>query len=111
MAKKNIANFLLAQEFLTSIAGPEAVELVQISKKKNKPISDEEIEKKLKVKITEIRATLNRLHYRGIANYQKKRNNKTGWYSYTWEIKTKRVAELILEQQLESIKKLEKRIQ
>ena len=111
MAVKKIVNFILAQDFLSSIGGKDAVALVKICEKKNQPVTDEEIETHLKVKITEIRTALNRLHYRGIAVYQKKRNNKTGWYSYTWEIKTKRIAALILEQQLEAIAKLDKRIE
>ena len=111
MVKKKIFNYLLTKEFLASVAGDYAVDLVKICEKKRKPVTDEEIEKKLKIKITEIRATLNRLHYRGIANYQKKRNNKTGWYSYTWEINTDRIAELIVEKQIEELKRIEKKIE
>lgn len=107
MGKKQIENFLIVREFLNSVGGKYAVELVKICNKKKKPITDEEIGKKLPLKITEIRTVLNRLHYRGIACYQKSRNNKTGWYSYTWEIKQRRVAELILEKQKEEIEKLE----
>lgn len=111
MPSKKIVNFILTQKFLDAIGGKYAVDLVKLCEKKNRPVTDEEIEKHLKIKVTEIRTTLNRLHYRGIAMYQKKRNNKTGWYSYTWSVHTKRIAELILEQQLEAITKLDKRIE
>jgi len=107
MGKSNIVNFLITQEFLETVGGKYAIELVQIVDKKKKAVTDEEIGKKLPLKITEIRTILNRLHYRGIACYQKTRNNKTGWYSYTWEIRPKRIAELILEQESEKIAKLE----
>ncbi len=107
MVKSNVVNFLIAKEFLETVGGKFAVDLVQIVDKKKKAVTDEEIGKKLPLKITEIRTILNRLHYRGIACYQKTRNNKTGWYSYTWEIRPKRIAELILEQQAEKIQKLE----
>ncbi|MFH1586729.1 MAG: hypothetical protein ABID38_02645 [Candidatus Diapherotrites archaeon] len=107
MGKINVVNFLITKEFLETVGGKFAVDLVQIVDKKKKAVTDEEIGKKLPLKITEIRTILNRLHYRGIACYQKTRNNKTGWYSYTWEIRSGRIAELILEQQAEKIKKLE----
>ncbi len=110
MAKKNIVNFILAREFLNSVGGGHATALVKICEKKKKQMTDEEIGKKLPLKITEIRTILNRLHYRGIACYKKTRNVKTGWYSYTWEVKTSRIAELILEEQTEERQKLENRI-
>ncbi|GEM_PF-541816 len=103
-----IYGLMLVQDFLKSTGGDYAVELVRICVEKKRPVRDEEIGKKLPLKITEIRTILNRLHYRGIACYQKTKNNKTGWYSYTWEIKAPRIAELILEQQAEHIAKLEK---
>ena len=107
-SKKKIYEFLLVKDFLTNIGGEYAVELVKICTAKRKPATDEMIGKKLPLKITEIRAILNRLHYRGIACYQKTKNTQTGWYLYTWEIKTQRIAALVLEQHAEKISKLEK---
>ncbi|MFH1256365.1 MAG: hypothetical protein V1494_03660 [Candidatus Diapherotrites archaeon] len=111
MAKKDISGYLIVREFLKSAGGDHAQKLVKICESKKKPVTDEEIGKKLPLKITEIRTVLNRLHFRGIACYNKTRNKKTGWYSYTWEIRPKRIAELILEQQTEEIQKLEKKIE
>jgi len=110
-SSKKIYNYLLVQEFLKAIGGEYALELVKICTNKRKPATDEDIGKKLPLKITEIRTILNRLHYRGIACYQKTKNAKTGWYSYTWEIKSNRIATLILEQHAEDITKLEKEIE
>jgi len=107
-SKKKIYDFLLVKDFLNNIGGEHAVELVKICINKRKPTTDESIGKKLPLKITEIRAILNRLHYRGIACYQKTKNTQTGWYLYTWEIKSPRIAALILEQHTEKISKLEK---
>lgn len=108
VAVKNILNYLLVKDFLKNVAGEESLTLVKhcINKKKN--ISDEYLAKKMKLKVTEIRAILNRLHYRGIVYYKKSKNHKTGWYSYTWDIKPERIAELILEEEMEKIEKLEK---
>ena len=107
-AKKKIFEYSIVKDFLTSIGGEYAVDLVTICLAKKKPVTDEQIGKKLPLKITEIRTILNRLHYRGIACYNKTKNTKTGWYSYTWEVKTDRIAGLLLEQQAEEINKLEK---
>ncbi len=109
--KRNILSFQIAQDFLKTSAGEYGFDVVKVCQKKGKHITDEEIGKSLKIKITEIRAVLNRLHYRGIACYNKTRNQKTGWYSYTWDIKTGRIAELVLEQYAEEIQKLEKKKQ
>jgi len=111
MKKKSIADFEIAKEFLEQSAGKDSVDLVKVCQKKRGRVTDEEISKELKLKITEIRTILNRLHYKGIACYKKTKNPNTGWYSYTWEIKTKRIAELIMEQQAELIEKLEKKLQ
>lgn len=108
MAKKsNISKFPIVQEFLRTVGGEFAVGLVKICERKGSRVTDEEVAKKMRLKVTEVRTVLNRLHYRGIACYQKTKNKKTGWYSYTWSIKTSRVIELLLEEQKESIEKLE----
>ena len=88
MPKIDILSFSVTKDFLKQIAGDDSIKLVEIVNKKKKNVTDEEIGKKMKhLKITEIRTVLNRLHYRGIACYQKTRDTRSGWYSYTWEIK------------------------
>jgi transcription initiation factor TFIIE subunit alpha len=106
MPKKSITSLVLVKDLLDTIGGQDALELVKICEAKRKMATDEEISKKMKKKVTEVRAILNKLHYRGIANYQKSRNQKTGWYNYTWEIKRERIAEIIHEQQEENLEKL-----
>ncbi|HLC36680.1 MAG TPA: hypothetical protein VJK05_03690 [archaeon] len=110
MPKIDILSFSVTKDFLKQIAGDDSIKLVEIVNKKKKNVTDEEIGKKMKhLKITEIRTVLNRLHYRGIACYQKTRDTRSGWYSYTWEIKNKRIAELVIEHQAEEIQKLEEK--
>lgn len=48
--------------------------------------SDEELAKKLKIKISDVRATLNRLHNEGLVNYLREKDSETGWYSYSWTL-------------------------
>lgn len=112
MAKKNIMNFIIAQEYLKKIGGEYAIDLVKICERKRKGVTDEHIGKKMKnLKVTEIRTILNRLHFLGIATYQKSRNTKTGWYSYSWGIKIPRIVELILDEWKEELDKLEKKVE
>ncbi len=106
MPQKSLTDLSIVKDFLETVGGQEAVDLVKICEKKRKSFTDEDVSKKMQKKVTEVRAILNRLHYRGIACYQKSRNQKTGWYNYTWIISKDRIADLIKEQQKEKICKL-----
>jgi len=53
--------------------------------------SDEELAKRLKLKISDVRATLNRLHNEGLVNYIREKDNETGWYSYSWSLNIQRM--------------------
>lgn len=105
-ATKKIINNQLAQDFVRRVAGEEAVKVITIYERKGRYVTDEELAQKMKLKVTEVRTILNRLHYRGIACYKKSKNSKTGWYSYTWGIKSKRIAELLMEEMIEKAEKL-----
>ncbi|MCD6478825.1 MAG: hypothetical protein J7L44_02975, partial [Candidatus Diapherotrites archaeon] len=95
-------------KFLHKNAGKDAVDVVDRLLNSKKPLKDEEIAEKIGLRVTEVRTILNRLHYRGIANYGKERDEKTGWYTYTWTIDKKRMVELIISELNEMIEKLEK---
>ncbi|MDD5340433.1 MAG: hypothetical protein PHV13_04245 [Candidatus ainarchaeum sp.] len=53
--------------------------------------SDEELAKKLKLKISDVRATLNKLHNEGLVNYIREKDSDTGWYSYSWSLNIMRM--------------------
>jgi len=106
MPSKSMTDISLVKDLLDTIGGAEAVELAKICEKKRRSFTDEEVAKKMGKKVTEVRAILNKLHFRGIATYQKSRNQKTGWYNYTWDIKKERIAEIVTEQQAETLQKL-----
>jgi transcription initiation factor TFIIE subunit alpha len=108
-AQKKFVNIGLVQDFLRKVGGEPAINVAGIYERKGKHVTDEELAKKMKMKVTEVRTVLNRLHYRGIACYKKTKNKRNGWYNYTWEIKKKRIIELILENQKERMEKLEEK--
>jgi transcription factor E len=53
--------------------------------------SDEELAKKLKIKISDVRATLNKLHNEGLVHYLREKDSETGWYSYSWSLNQERM--------------------
>ncbi len=105
--RKYFAGFSVVQDFLRNVGGEAAIGVTGLCEKKGREVTDEELAKKMRLKVTEIRTVLNRLHYRGIACYKKTKNKRNGWYNYTWQIKKKRIVELVLEKQEETIEKLE----
>jgi len=106
MPQKSITDLSLVKDFLDTVGGKEAINLVKICERKRKDFTDEDVSKQMNLKVTEVRAILNSLHYRGIACYQKSRNQQTGWYNYTWAIKKERIAELINTKQREILDRL-----
>lgn len=93
------------KQFLEQVAGPLAPEILKLYNT-DKTFSPEEISEKLRKKITTIRSTLNSLHYRGIACYKKVRNNQN-LFDFYWEIKFKKIIELVMESEVENLKKIE----
>ncbi len=62
-------------------AGEHALEIVRRFTNNS---SDEDISKKLKIKISDVRAALNKLHSLGIVEYSRQKNSETGWFHYFW---------------------------
>ena len=73
--------------FITELAGSKGL---KIARQIGEGATDEHIEKKTKIKMSEIRATLNILHNCGIVEYTREKNMKTGWFTYTWKINPER---------------------
>lgn len=102
----NLKNEILADKstvmFIELIGGgPLAVEIIKLFNKNS--LSPEQISKKLHEKITNVRSTLNSLHYRGVACYRKERD-ATNMYQFYWDIKYKKIVELMLEKLAEELK-------
>lgn len=77
-----------ARQLLIDLAGENALEIVRNF---YGSLSDEELAKKLKLKISDVRATLNKLHSEGLVNYLRDKDNETGWYSYSWALNRDRI--------------------
>lgn len=73
---------------LIALGGENAIAVLRHFTKTH---SDEEIAKALKFKISDVRATLNKLHNEGLVNYLREKDSETGWYSYTWALNLERM--------------------
>lgn len=76
------------RQTLIEIGGENALAIVRTFYSNH---SDEELAKKLKIKISDVRATLNKLHNEGLVNYMREKDSETGWYSYSWSLNQDRI--------------------
>lgn len=86
---------LHVRNLLTEVAGEKALKVVG---EMTTPMSDEDISKCAGVKISDIRAVLNKLHAAGVAAYDRTRNDE-GWYTYTWRLTMDNAFRMIEERQ------------
>ncbi|MBD3397887.1 hypothetical protein GF412_01920 [Candidatus Micrarchaeota archaeon] len=70
-----------ARHLIIEAGGEHALEIVRGFSNNS---SDEDISKKMKIKISDVRATLNKLHSLGIVDYTRHKDSETGWFSYFW---------------------------
>jgi len=68
--------------------------------------NDEKLADMIGEKVTIIRATLNKLSFRGIVKYQKEKDQSSGWYNFYWSADFKKLANLIKQEHLERKTKL-----
>lgn len=88
----NLFSDAYARQVMITLGGENALEVIRTY-----PycVSDEEISRKLKVKISDVRSTLNRMHGEGFVAYTRKKDSETGWYSYSWSLNKKNIVEWV----------------
>ncbi len=105
MPKVNLKDPLV-KEFISTHAGEDGYAvLTSLGKGK----TDEQISKKLKMRVNDVRALLNTLHYLGVIKYTKVRD-RPNWYTYTWFLREERIVELLKERYQEELKELEDKL-
>jgi len=73
-------------------------------------VSDEEIARACKFKVSEVRAVLNKLHAQGITIYERTRDKETGWYYYKWSADVGAVESMLKDTELREKDALEERL-
>ena len=85
---------LYARQLLVSVCGENAFAVLSSLSKSS---TDEELAKRLKLKISDVRSTLNHLHNVNIINYKRTKDTETGWYTYRWYVRLDKMKEWINE--------------
>jgi transcription initiation factor TFIIE subunit alpha len=73
----------------------------------NEAMAEEDIAKKFKEEVKHTRNTLYELQKHNLVQFQRKRNDANGWYTYFWSLNKKRVHELHQKINEAKIEKLE----
>jgi len=84
------------QEYIQKVGGENATTVMRLMVEMGNAVTDEKVAEKMDVKVMVVRAVYNRLHYWGIADYNKTRDEKTGWYTYTWFLVKDKIKEAVL---------------
>ncbi|MDE1798356.1 MAG: hypothetical protein KGH63_03040, partial [Candidatus Micrarchaeota archaeon] len=66
------------RKLLIAAAGEHSLHVIQ---EFTSQMSDEEIAKKTKIRSSDVRVVLNKLHSYGLASYTRSRDKNSGWYS------------------------------
>jgi transcription initiation factor TFIIE subunit alpha len=82
LLKQYLANAAFS-EYLMGLGGENASKVLITM---DGAMSDEEIARNAKLKVSEVRSVLNKLHGQGIATYERTRDKDTGWYYYKWSL-------------------------
>ena len=85
------------RQFLIDAGGEHTLEIVKAF---SKELSDDDLAKKLKIKISDVRATLNKLHNIGVVQYNRYKDSETGWFSYFWSLNMEKTKGWVDEQML-----------
>jgi transcription initiation factor TFIIE subunit alpha len=80
------------QEYLTTNFGEESVRVI---KAVNEEMTDDALAEKCKLKVSEIRKILNKLHNLRLAEYTRIKDKDTGWYSYIWKVNLSSIYQIL----------------
>lgn len=83
------------RQLLIDAGGEHTLEIVKAF---SKELSDDDLAKKLKIKISDVRATLNKLHNIGVVQYNRYKDSETGWFSYFWSLNMEKTRTWVDEQ-------------
>jgi len=74
----------LISEILYEMVGNDGIKIINSL---SKPATDLQLHDVTQISITKVRSTLNALHKFNIVSYYSSRDERKGWFKYTWELK------------------------
>ena len=92
--KKNLLKIESIHNFLFNIVGGQGIEMIQILLKKG-TIDEFSLAEKLDIQVNVTRSLLYKLYSHKIVSFTKERDEKKGWWIYSWSIYPKRIFELL----------------
>ncbi|HLC45539.1 MAG TPA: hypothetical protein VJI67_01565 [archaeon] len=77
----------MVRDYLTLSGGHDAIPLLEVMMEFENGEVDTVLANKLDMKVTVVRTLLNRLHYKGIVEYTRTKDEEIGWYTYKWNVR------------------------
>jgi len=90
LSKKFLGSSVV-QDLLVELAGEKALKVIG---ELTEPMTDDALAESSKMKVSEVRAVMNKLHSARVATYLRTRSDD-GWYTYTWSVQEDRIKEAI----------------
>ena len=75
------------RELLTLSGGHDSIPLIETMLKYEQGELDTTFATNMELKVTMVRALLNRLHYKGLVEYTRTKDENSGWYTYKWFVR------------------------
>ena len=98
----------IVQSYLTSNFGEESVKIIRAA---TENMTDEALAEKCKLKVSEIRMVLNKMHSMRLAEYTRIKDKDTGWYSYIWKVHLSEIPQMIEKSMLGEMETLEQQLE
>lgn len=92
--KKNLLEIESVHNFLFNHVGGQGIEMIQILLKKG-TIDEFSLAEKLDIQVNVTRSLLYKLYSHKIVSFTKERDEKKGWWIYSWSIHPERIVELV----------------
>ena len=102
-----LSNKYIQDYFITNF-GEDSVRIVRAA---NSEMTDEALSIKCKLKVSEIRSVLNKLHNVRLATYTRSKDKDTGWYSYIWKVQLSDLCDMIEKQMNDEITSLKQQLE
>jgi len=96
------------QDYFISNFGETSVRVVKAA---NSEMTDDAIATKCKLKVSEIRSVLNKLHNVRLATYTRSKDKDTGWYSYVWKVHLSDLTNVIDQNMQNEISSLQQQVE
>jgi transcription initiation factor TFIIE subunit alpha len=92
--KKNLLKIESVHNFLFNLVGGQGIEMIEILLKQG-TIDEFSLAEKLDIQVNVARSLLYKLYSQKIVSFTKERDEKKGWWIYSWSIHPKRIVELL----------------